>query len=202
MVELVEANATAWQAYWPTVEERCWLGQMDGAAVSHEVWRRTLESCGLADEAVAGLASDHHRELARAAYRPFDDVADLLVRAAASQLRLAVVTNGPSDLQRDKLAALGLSDAFDVVVISGEIGAAKPDAAVFHLATRQLGVEPGRVWHIGDSPTTDVAGARAAGLIAVWLDRDGRSEVGEGSRADLVIRSLAQLDLSRSCPTR
>ena len=82
---------------------------------------------------------------------------------------------------------------FDVVVISGEVGFAKPDASIFRLALNKLPVEPENVWHVGDSLTTDVAGAKAAGLTAVWLNRSGLVRRESDPEPDLEIRSLSNL---------
>jgi putative hydrolase of the HAD superfamily len=82
---------------------------------------------------------------------------------------LAIVTNGPSDVQRESLR--GIEDRVDAVIISGEVGVAKPDPAIFFLAAERLGVVPQDAWHVGDSLSHDVEGAQAAGIPAVWLNR-------------------------------
>ena len=189
---LRQANADAWLSYWPEVEQLCWLGGMDGFAVSREAWRRALLACGTSDEAVVEYAFERHQRFSRAAYRLFADAADLLAQVAHSGMRIALVTNGSTDLQRDKLRVLGIEGLFHAVVISAEIGAAKPDPAPFLLALRHLGVEPANAWHVGDSLITDVAGAKAAGLCAVWLNRHGAS-IGDGFRPDIEVASLTEV---------
>ena len=116
----------------------------------------------------------------------------LLGSLAYAEIRLGLVTNGPSDFQRDKLRTLGIEDRLDAIVISGEVAAAKPDAVLFQRALELLGAEPGEAWHVGDSLDTDVAGARAAGLVAVWLNRK-RIPVDDAVRPDLEIASLGEL---------
>ncbi|MDP8932415.1 MAG: HAD family hydrolase, partial [Actinomycetota bacterium] len=68
-------------------------------------------------------------------------------------------------------AAVGLLDAFDVLVISGELGAAKPEPVIFRTACIALGVPAEQVVHVGDRLDLDALGARRAGLHGVWLDR-------------------------------
>lgn len=190
--QLLQVGIEAWSSYWPEVEESCWLGRMDGFAVSRETWRRTLYSCGCTDESIVEFAFEQHRQLGRDAYRLFVDVHKLLAYATERELRLALVTNGPSDLQRDKLRALRLDDSFDAVVISGELGSAKPDPAPFREAMKQVGVNACDVWHIGDGLMTDVAGAHAAGIVAVWLNRDGARRDERDPRPDVEVRSMAR----------
>ena len=85
------------------------------------------------------------------------------------------------------------SAAFGAVVISGEVGRAKPDASVFTLALDELGGARENVWHVGDSLRTDVAGAQAAGLTAVRLTRRGVHRTDPDPKPDYEIRSLAEL---------
>jgi FMN phosphatase YigB (HAD superfamily) len=88
---------------------------------------------------------------------------------------------------------MGIEDEFRAIVISGEVGIAKPSAAVFGLALDKLGLEPKNVWHVGDSLGTDVAGAKAAGIAAVWLNRNGALLNDGDPKPDYEIRSLAEL---------
>ncbi len=82
---------------------------------------------------------------------------------------------------------------FRTVVISGEVGLRKPDSAIFALALRRLGEREG-VWHVGDNLATDVAGAKAAGLTGVWLNRTGALREKGDPEPDVEIRSLSRAD--------
>ena len=92
------------------------------------------------------------------------------VAALADDHRVGVVTNGPPEMQSQKLAALGLDDAFETVVHAGYDAPAKPDPAPFYRALDALDGEPKSAVHVGNSLSSDVAGAQAAGLRSVWLD--------------------------------
>ena len=164
-----------------------------GPSAAPPTWRRTLQQCGCSDESVVQRATQTHGRLARAAYRLFDDVHEVLAPMAGAHVPLALITNGAADTQRAKLAALGIEHWFDAVVVSAEIGIAKPDAAIFELALDSLAVEREAVWHVGDSLTTDVAGGRGAGLTAVWLNRTGVPRTRDEPEPDLEIRSLLEL---------
>lgn len=190
---LVEANGNTWRSYWPEVEAHWTLGALDGASVSLEVWRRTLRSCGCDDESLAKLALQTHLQHEREAHRLFDDVRDVLERLRRARVPLALITNGASDTQRDKLRVLGIESWFAAVVISGEAGVAKPDAAIFARALDALAVERDHVWHVGDSLSADVAGAKGAGISAVWLNRTGVVRREGDPEPDVEIRSLAEL---------
>src|SRR5205814_12155 len=103
-------------------------------------------------------------------YDCFADVRPVIQRLR-ERVRVAVITNGPSEGQREKLDVTGLTPFLDLVVVSGDLGVGKPDAAIFRFALDHLGLDPACVWHVGDSLVTDVGGARNAGLGSVWLNR-------------------------------
>ena len=116
------------------------------------------------------IASAHFVRHLRGSLRLYPEVLALLP-SLRRRYRLALITNGASDTQRGSLRMLGIEQAFDAVAISGEVGVAKPDPAIFQVALRGLGFGPEQAWHIGDDALTDIAGAHAAGLTAVWLNR-------------------------------
>nr|WP_115863086.1 HAD family hydrolase [Halorussus litoreus] len=92
--------------------------------------------------------------------------------ALAADHALGVVTNGPPGMQSTKLEAAGLADRFETVVFAGHDAPAKPDPEPFAVALSDLGVRADRAVHVGDSMSSDVAGAHAAGLRSAWLSAD------------------------------
>jgi putative hydrolase of the HAD superfamily len=107
------------------------------------------------------------------AYRPAYLTSYPGVREGLNRMRrlapVGLVTNGDPPGQRAKLAALGLDDAFDVVVFSDELGRRfrKPHPAPFSEALRLLGADPSRSFFIGDHPERDIAGAHHVGMRAI-----------------------------------
>jgi putative hydrolase of the HAD superfamily len=91
------------------------------------------------------------------------------VETLAERHRIGVVTNGAPGMQRQKLAALPFADAFETVVHAGYDAPAKPAADPFHAALGDLDSHPHRAVHVGNSLSSDVAGAHNAGLRSVWL---------------------------------
>lgn len=194
--QLLVANGEVWQRYWPEVADKWTLGVLDGESVSLEAWRRTLRICGCNDDSVARRARETYSQCHRESLRLFDDVDELSL--LQPRFSLALVTNGASDTQREILRVLDIEHRFSAVVISAEVGVAKPDARIFRFALDELGVEPENVWHVGDSLSTDVAGAKAAGLTAVWLNRGGDPRKPRTPIPDHEIRSLKDLSGLRS----
>lgn len=104
----------------------------------------------------------------------YPDARPALERLAAAGLKLAVVANWDVSLA-DVLTRLSLADCFEAVVTAAEVGRAKPDPRPFEVALERLGVEAALCVHVGDDPGTDIAGAGAAGIPALLVDRSGRA---------------------------
>lgn len=141
-----------------------------------ETIREVRETCfeTLAGERGRDPAEGRAVAAAYAAERDHSDVRALpgagdVVRELAGKHRLGIVTNGGPDMQRRKLSELPFAGAFETVVHAGHEAPAKPDPAPFELALADLDAPPGRAVHVGDSLSTDVPGALAAGLQAAWL---------------------------------
>jgi len=126
----------------------------------------------LSDSEVA-VREARRMDAMRGAWRLFDDVLPCLHLLRSAGLMLAAITNASSKHQRSKLAAVGLIDTFDVLVIAEEVGRCKPDPAIFQIACSRLRVRPNQVVHVGDRLDLDAKAAVDAGLRGVWLVRDG-----------------------------
>ena len=76
---------------------------------------------------------------------------------------MGLLTNGPSALQRRKLAVTGLDRLLDAVAISQEIGVSKPQADAYRRAAELLGCQPEETAMVGDQLEWDVEGPLRAG---------------------------------------
>jgi putative hydrolase of the HAD superfamily len=101
----------------------------------------------------------------------YEDARDVLSALRNRGLRLGIITNGPSRVQRPKLASTRVLDLVDVALVSGEEECAKPDPVIFHRAAERLGVKPDQCVFVGDHPRIDIEGALGAGMDAVWVER-------------------------------
>jgi len=125
-------------------------------------------------------------------FQAFDDFecsffAGALLTRIRSRARVGIVSNNLLEEQAEKLRHCGLDRFIDTLVVSGEAGVSKPDPRIFRIALDRLGCEPAEAVMIGDSWTADVAGARAAGIRAIWFNPAGRE------RPDASVPRLASL---------
>lgn len=120
------------------------------------------------DAAVADRLFAHFSESYHGYCHLTDDVRRTLDELRRRRLKLGVITNGGSAMQRRKLAALGIDHAFDAILVSEEEGVRKPDAEIFRRALARLEVAAREAMFVGDHPVADVEGSHRAGLLAVW----------------------------------
>src|SRR4051794_23438216 len=131
-------------------------------------------------------------------FSAYPDAAPALRRLRAAGWSLVVVSNWDASLE-ERLAETGLAGLVDGAVASAVVGAAKPDPLIFTRALELVGARPQASLHVGDTPEADVAGALAAGIAPVLIDRDGSAAAPDGVP---VIRSLAELPaLAQSPPS-
>jgi putative hydrolase of the HAD superfamily len=105
-------------------------------------------------------------------FRAYPEVPGVLAALGQRGVARIVVSNWDVSL-RQVLDDVGLAALLDGIVISAEVGAAKPDPAIFAHALACAGTDASEALHVGDTVEADLAGARAAGIRAVHLDRSG-----------------------------
>lgn len=121
------------------------------------------------------------------------DAVEILEYLKARGYRLYIASNGVIDTQYSRLESAGIGPFFDGIFISEEIGFHKPQKAYFDACfaripdfTREEAVL------IGDSLSSDIRGAKNAGIASIWLNRNGRTAPPE-HRPDYEIHSLREL---------
>lgn len=175
------------------VFEPHWTGYLEGRLAFGEYrWNRLREAIEPWAELDEALFEAYRREKRHTVerLRLFDDAVPTVRTVRARGLRVGLLTNGPSELQRRKLEVTGLEPELEAIAISEEIGAAKPDPTAFSLAAAMLDLEPAETAMVGDSPIYDVAGARAAGCVLAVLVTRGLDLAAEGA---IPIETLEEL---------
>ena len=180
------------QVAWVEVQDKHYPSYLRGS-ISHaeqkilrirELWQPLAN---LTEEACFQIY-DHFQMLYGKNWKLFPDVFPCL--EAIIPLKVGLITNGWGKQQREKLRLEGLHKKFEILVISSEVGMAKPDPRIFQMACAALKVQPSEAIYVGDLYDLDVQGPLLAGLIPVWLRRKaGHLE----SPGILTIRSLNEL---------
>jgi putative hydrolase of the HAD superfamily len=191
---LDEATATAGVR---DIDRREYL-DAHGTHVADET--RTPIFDAILDEGDPEAVARAYRRAVNGALVPVEGAADL-VADLRERYRVGVLTDGPGRAQRSKLERLGWTDAFDAVVVTGDLPAAKPDPRTFEAVLAAVDAPAGETVFVGDHPEADVRGATRAGLSAVQV-LGGRFDpapeaVAHVRRAELV-PALRDLLLDRS----
>lgn len=126
--------------------------------------------------------------------------AEELCACLAAKYRLAIVTNGIAKVQRPRFEASPIRRHFEAIVISEEVGAAKPQPAIFERACEAMGIyDKSKVLMIGDSLSSDIAGGAAYGIDTCWLSwgapapAAGDWPVAGAPAPTYIVRDLAEL---------
>jgi 2-haloacid dehalogenase len=156
-------NHDMWQAF-----ER---GETDQATLRVERFRRLAVELNMTDLPLDRVSSYYLEALSSQTQLLPGALAT--VRKLAKKFPLALITNGIATVQNRRFAASPITRHFQAVVISEEVGIAKPDPRIFTPALQKIGLTPGDVLYVGDSVSSDMAAARNAGMDFCWLNPKG-----------------------------
>jgi len=172
-------------------------GRLDLDAARASILAGALRRLGREADGVPLEAARFYARCRKAAVRPFPGALEALAAFRDRGARLALITNGASDVQREKIARFGLAPFFEGIFIEGEMGFGKPDDRVFHRALEAVGAAPADAWVVGDNLEWEIAPAKRLGMGAVWVDAAGRGleipREGSHARPDRVVRLIREL---------
>jgi putative hydrolase of the HAD superfamily len=187
---LISNSPEEFSKYWQTVSEKHLATFMQGEITFIEQRRRRMrelfqetESYLVDDEADQRFASYLHYYEEN--WKLFDDVLPCL--NSLSNHKLGIITNGSTQQQIKKLSRTGIIDRFDIVVVSEEVRASKPNPDIFWTACHRASAAAKQCSYIGDSLQTDALAAQAAGMSGIWLNRE------ESSNLQIVIPEIKNL---------
>jgi putative hydrolase of the HAD superfamily len=155
-------------------------------------WTDALRGLEIDDDALAAEIAQFFERDRRTRHVVFPETLHVLDELK-KHYKLAMITNGAIDIQCDKIHGANLTDFFDPIIISGELGFGKPNAKLFQLALERLAVKPEQCVMIGDSLNRDIAGASAVGIRTIWLNRFQRKIANQDPIPDLELTDLATL---------
>ena len=187
MDELGLASPTVFDEY-QAINHACWealeRGEMTQAVLHVERFRRFLAAKNRRDD--PQTVADRFAELLGRQAIPVPHAEDV-VKALSEELPVTLLTNGITVIQRARLARTPIREWIDDVVISQEVGAAKPDPRIFEIALN--GLDPRDALMIGDGVRSDVEGANRAGVDVCWYNPKGAA-LPDGLHAEYEIRDL------------
>ncbi|WP_455812401.1 pyrimidine 5'-nucleotidase [Pseudomonas graminis] len=174
------------------INKPLWVDYQNGAISALQLQHQRFESwAAKLDVTPQDLNSGFLNAMAEIC-TPLAGAVDLL-NALKGRVKMGIITNGFTALQQARLERTGFLGVFDLLVISEQVGYAKPHPAIFDYALNQMGNPPReRVLMVGDNPDSDILGGINAGFATCWLDVDGRAQP-EGINPTWQVTSLKEL---------
>lgn len=176
-----------------TINDALWReyerGTMPKSKLVTERFRRFLERSAGAHLDAAEVNRVYFGKLCSTGY--LLPGAEEFLHELRSRGKVFLITNGTPQAQYGRLDALGLRALFDGIFVSDEIGFAKPDPRFFGYVFGHAGITADSCIVIGDSLTSDIAGANAAGIPCIWYDPAGRQAA--GAKPSAAARSYAEV---------
>jgi len=158
-------------------------------------WRTLLWTSALSHD-YKHLAAEVYESWKRIRGRhfTFHSKVHVLLQTLRQHYKIALITNGPSQAQWEKIAHLKAAELFDAIVVSGDLAYEKPQAEIFHLACRKLQVRPDKCVMVGDRFETDIIGGQSAGLAAsIWIPLNSTYNCQEASSLSLPVITISHL---------
>ena len=179
--------------YWGD-PERHRRGRLDLPRARREVVRGAFDLLGLASSVTADAIAHAYSVQRELEVRPFPGAIETLNHVRAKDIRMALVTNGTSAMQRGKIERFGLESRFDYILIEEEFGFGKPDDRVYLHAIEQLDTSPSETWMVGDNLEWEVATPQRLGIFSIWVDNAGTGLPQTANvKPDRIIRRLSGL---------
>lgn len=190
-------DAESWIEHYERHNKRLWE-LYSAAAVSRdhlrmERFRLPLTEAGIADTEARRLSEKFdplYLDYLAMEHRLITGAREMLIDLRELGATIGILSNGFQEVQHRKIVSAGLESLIDIVVLSDDIGVNKPDTALYHHAMERSGHLSARNHlMIGDNPSTDIAGALAAGWQAIAFERN-QSEPLESHGVYISVNSL------------
>ncbi|MGR2858433.1 pyrimidine 5'-nucleotidase [Erwinia rhapontici] len=174
------------------INKPLWVDYQNGAISALQLQHQRFESWAAKLDVTAQDLNSGFLSAMAEICTPLVGAVDLL-NALKGRVKMGIITNGFTALQQARLERTGFLGVFDLLVISEQVGYAKPHPAIFDYALTRMG-NPARerVLMVGDNPDSDILGGINAGLATCWLNAEGRAQP-EGINPTWQVTSLKEL---------
>jgi HAD superfamily hydrolase (TIGR01662 family) len=162
--------------------------------ILHFLDRFGLDPTALDDDSIAATVLEIENAAVLASLELLPGVRETIPALASAGYRLGIISDTSlttGRILRSFLKKDGFLDCFAVLTFSDETGYPKPDRRMFESTLVQLGAEPSQAMHVGDTPRTDIAGAKAMGMTTIRCA--GSTDHEEPPEADYVIRDHREI---------
>jgi putative hydrolase of the HAD superfamily len=190
---LLESINKIRKLYWSD-PERHRIGRMDLIKARRNIVKIALRELQYFDEVSAYEIADDYSKLHKEMICLFPDSISTLKELKDLGIRMALVTNGTSEMQLEKINRFCLSEFFDFYLIEEEVGFGKPDIRVFEMALERFGLRADQVWMVGDNLVWDIEAPQKVGIFSVWNDYKKKGiSISSTIVPDKIINNISEL---------
>lgn len=170
--QMLEAWVVAFHKFVKVIKSPEWYSiyLKEGHKTRVELMARALRELGIDDPELAQAMGDRYGEERDQALKLFPESLDVL-ETFFGRYPLALMTNGPADVQRQEIATLGIGHYFDPILIEGEMDKGKPNPEVFQRVLDAWNLRPEEILMVGNSYAHDIRPAVAQGWQTAWIRR-------------------------------
>ena len=180
-------------AEYQSVNKPLWVDYQNGAITALQLQHKRFQSWSERLDVPPGMLNEAFLNAMAEICAPLPGAVSLL-DSLKGKVKIGIITNGFTALQQIRLERTGLRDYFDLLVISEQVGVAKPDPRIFEYALKQAGnPSRDRVLMVGDTAESDILGGINAGLSTCWLNANNRA-LPEGINPTWTVTSLNELE--------
>ncbi|ARD40602.1 dUMP phosphatase [Edwardsiella ictaluri] len=165
----IDFSVEDYQIY-EAVNQPLWVDYQEGRITSRQLQEVRFESWARRLNMTACAINDAFVQAMTEICEPLPGARELVL-SLRGRVRMGIITNGFTAMQNERLQRTGLSDAFAALVVSEEVGVAKPDVAIFEHAFTLMDNPPReQILMVGDNPHSDILGGINAGIDTCWLN--------------------------------
>jgi len=155
--------------YWSD-KERHKTGRQDLNSARRQIVSLAFQKLNIIDNSLAWKIADTFSEQREEDAYLFEGAEETLEYFNDTGVSLALITNGASDKQRNKIERFNLKRFFKSILIEGEVGIGKPEEAIYLKALDKLKLKPKEVWMVGDNLEWEVEAPQKLGIFSIWND--------------------------------
>ena len=175
-------------------EDRHRKGRLEPDKMLEELCSGALACVGVNSRSASEKMAAGFRELRIDSVRAFPGALEALAELRARGVKLALITNGSTLVQRAKIRRMKLEQYFDHIQVEEEFGAGKPEPGVYQHALERLDVDAANAWMVGDNLEWEVTAPQRLGMVGIWIDAQGKGLPEDTDvTPDRIIRSITEL---------
>ncbi len=168
-------------------------GRNDMQNTRCKIVRMAFEELGIKDQDGADKIADNYAIIRTKMLVLFPNVYETLTEIRQKGIKLGMLTNGESQIQRNKINRFNLNQYFDYIQVEGEVGFGKPEKIAYTTILEVLGFSPNEVWIVGDNIEWEVRAPQELGIFSIWHNYYDKMIEDGATNPDITISNISDI---------